>query len=186
MLIILFFLACIVGGFYNLFKGNFADAGVVFGFAAILFFYARWVVKEKEQTIEFLKWIKSKEEDLKKGWAFYRGQKIMLSTEVTQYLGCVSFIVMTSRFRSRYLIVGQGNAAEWFIFSGLTFFFGWWGFPWGLIFTPQALYRNLRGGHHQKVGALIANIDEELDKLTNKNRKKLSTILSEAKAEARA
>ena len=186
MLIILVVLACIVGFFWNLFHGNFADAGVLFALVAILVFFARWVGKEKERSVEFLTWIKEKQEDLKKGWGFYRGQKITLNTEVTQYLGCISFIIMTSRFRSRFLIVGNGNALEWCLFSGLTFWFGWWGFPWGFIFTPQALYRNLRGGYRQPVGTLLANIDAEIDKLTNKNRKKLSTILSEAKAEARA
>ncbi|MFO0946564.1 MAG: hypothetical protein U1D30_11535 [Planctomycetota bacterium] len=28
------------------------------------------------------------------------------------------------------------------MFSGL---FGWWGFPWGLVFTPLQIYRNVRG-----------------------------------------
>ena len=185
-MIILFFLLFLIGGVYNLFTGHFTDAGVCLLFCAILMFFARWVVKEKEQAVEFLNWIKANQEDLKKGWAYYHGQKIALATEVTQYLGCISFIVMTSRFRSRFLIVGQGNTGHWLIFSGLTFLFGWWGFPWGFIFTPQALYRNLRGGYRLPVGQLLANIDQEIDKLTNTKKKKLSTILSEAKAEARA
>src|SRR5258708_12491692 len=186
MLIILFFLACIAGGFYNLVKGNFVDAALALGFAAILFFFGRWVVKEKEQTVEFLNWIKSKQEDLNKGWAFYRGQKITLNTEVTQYQGCISFLLMTSRFRSRYLIAGHGNTGDWLIFTGLTFFFLSCGFPSGLLFPPQALYRNLRAGHCQPLGTLLTNIDAEIDQLTNTKRNQLSTILSEAKAEARA
>jgi hypothetical protein len=152
----------------------------------VVVFFARWVAKEKTQTIEFLNWIKSKQEDLKKGWAFYHGQKIMLNTEVTQYQGCVSFFLFTSRFRSRFLISGQGNAGEWLIFSAITLLFGWWGFPWGLIFIPQALYRNLRGGHRQTVAQLVINVEAEIDKLTKAKRNKLSTILKEAKAEARA
>jgi hypothetical protein len=185
-MIVLFFLLFLIGGIYQLFTGHFTDAALLLGFSAVLIFFARWVVREKEQAVEFLKWIQSKQEDLKKGWAFYRGQKITLKTEVTQYQGCISFVIMTSRFRSRYMVVGQSNAGTWLIFSGLTFFCGWWGLPWGFIFTPQALYRNLRGGYHQPVSALLANIDAEIDKLTNTKKKKLSTILSEAKAEARA
>ena len=186
MLIILFLVACVIGFFYNLFTGNLADAAALFVICGILIFFARWVAREKELAVEFLKWIKSKEEDLKKGWAYFGDQKITLKTEVTQYQGCISFVLMTSRFRSRYLIVGKGNASDWVIFSGLTFFFGWWGFPWGLIFTPQALYRNLRGGYSQPVNQLLAKVDEELEKLTNAKRNKHSTILKEAKAEARA
>ncbi len=183
---ILFFLLFFVVGVIKLFTGQFADAAIALGFCGVLVLFARWAAKEKEQEIEFLKWIKSKQDDLQKGWAFYRGQKIMLNTEVTQYLGCVSFFVMTSRLRSRFLFVGQGNAGTWLTFTAITFIFGWWGFPWGLIFTPQALYRNLRGGRRQPVSQLLSNVDAELDQLTNKKRNKLSTILSEAKAEARA
>ena len=64
--------------------------------------------------------------------------------------------------------------------------FGWWGFPWGLIFTPQALYRNLCGGYRQSVGVIMANIDAEIAKLAARRTHKLSEILSDAKAEARA
>jgi hypothetical protein len=28
----------------------------------------------------------------------------------------------------------------------LSLFLGWWGFPWGLIYTPMAIYTNLMGG----------------------------------------
>ena len=142
--------------------------------------------RKKSRRSRSSKWIKSKEEDLKKGWAYFRDQKITLKTEVTQYQGCISFVFMTSRLCSRYLIAGNGNAIDWLIFSALTFFFGWWGFPWGLIFTPQALYRNLRRGYSQPVNQLLAKVDEKLQKLTNAKRNKLSTILKEAKAEARA
>jgi hypothetical protein len=186
MLIIIFFLLFLVVGIVKLFTGQLADAAVALGFCAVLVFFVRWVAKEKKHSAEFLNWIKSSQEDLKRGWAYYLNQKITPNTEVTQYQGCVSFLLFTSRFRSRFLIVGQGNVGDWLIFSGLTFVFGWWGFPWGLIFTPQALYRNLRGGCRQSVGALMANIDAEIAKLTAKKTHKLSEIISDAKAEARA
>lgn len=185
-MLLLFFVLFLIAGFYHLFTGHFADAAVLLGLDAVLLFFARWVAKEKEQAVEFLNWIKSKQEDLKKGWAFFNGQKITLSTEVTQYQGCISFFIVTTRFRSHYMVAGRNNSATWLLFSGLTFAFGWWGVPWGLIFTPQALYRNLSGGHRQTVGQLLTNVDQELDKLTNTKRKSLSTILSEAKTEARA
>jgi hypothetical protein len=35
------------------------------------------------------------------------------------------------------------QAAKWSLFSGL---FGWWGFPWGPIYTLRALYVNGKGG----------------------------------------
>ena len=185
-MIVIFFLLFLVAGIVKLFTGQFLDATIALGSCAVLVFFARWVAKEKQQAIEFLNWIHSKQDDLNKGWAYYRNQKITLTTEVTQYQGCVSFFLFTSRFRPRFLIVGQGNTSDWLIFSALTFLLGWWGFPWGLIFTPQALYRNLRGGYRQDVRTILANVDAEIAKLTPKKRHKLSEIVSEAKAEARA
>ena len=39
------------------------------------------------------------------------------------------------------------QAAVWSTITGL---FGWWGFPWGLIYTPRALYDNAKGGKQDK------------------------------------
>jgi hypothetical protein len=185
MITLLIFLMCLIGGIYNLCIGQLADAAILLGFCGVFVLIARWIGGHKKQTAEFLNWIKSKQEDLKKGWAFYRGQKITLTTEVTQYLGCISLGIVTIRFRSRYLFVGQGNTGIWCLFTGITLWMGWWGIPWGFIFTPQALYRNCRSGYRQTVGQLLAQVDEELAEL-NKRPSKLSTILKEARAETHA
>jgi hypothetical protein len=29
---------------------------------------------------------------------------------------------------------------------GVSLVLGWWGLPWGLIWTPMAIYKNLTGG----------------------------------------
>ncbi len=36
------------------------------------------------------------------------------------------------------------HALGWGVFSLL---FGWWGFPWGLIYTPASLWKNASGGN---------------------------------------
>lgn len=186
MLLIIFFVLFLIVGIAKLFTGQFEDAAVALGFCAVLVVFAVWVAREKKKSLEFLNWIKAKQDDLKKGWAFYGNNKITLKTEVTQYQGCVSFFVFTSRFRSRFFIVGHGSVLEWLMFSGITFMFGWWGIPWGIIFTPQALYRNLRGGYRQSVSTILDNIDAEIVKAQGKKPYKLSEIFSQAKAEARA
>lgn len=35
----------------------------------------------------------------------------------------------------------------------VSLFFGWWGFPWGIVYTPLSLWHNTRGGsdHTQEV-----------------------------------
>jgi hypothetical protein len=37
----------------------------------------------------------------------------------------------------------------------VTVLLGWWGVPFGPVFTCVALYRNLRGGHEHTVGQLL-------------------------------
>jgi hypothetical protein len=64
------------------------------------------------------------------------------------YEYCVSLIVVTWRRQSRvYLLAanetGLRQAAPYLL---LTMFLGWWGLPWGLIYTPLALVTNLAGG----------------------------------------
>ena len=59
--------------------GQFADAAILLGFCAVLMFFANWVAKERWKAIEFLNWIKSKQEELKKGWAYYDNQNIKRS-----------------------------------------------------------------------------------------------------------
>ena len=61
---------------------------------------------------------------------------------------CVSILVMTFRRPSDiYLIRAEENAVvKGFPFSLLTFFLGWWGIPWGPIYSVQSLVTNFGGG----------------------------------------
>jgi hypothetical protein len=61
---------------------------------------------------------------------------------------CISFIFVTLR---RPTGIHELNPGEWGILRGLpytilSFFLGWWGIPWGFIYTPLVLWTNLSGG----------------------------------------
>ena len=71
-----------------------------------------------------------------------RGAKLV----VFEY--CVSILIMTFRRSTDVHLVRPGENAvlkglPWTLLSLLL---GWWGFPWGFIYTPAALARNLGGG----------------------------------------
>ena len=71
-----------------------------------------------------------------------RGAKFVLF----QY--CISVIVLTFRRPSDIYFLRQGENA---VVKGLPFTFlslvaGWWGIPWGPIYTVQSVYNNSRGG----------------------------------------
>src|SRR6267142_6041609 len=71
-----------------------------------------------------------------------RGAKFVLF----QY--CVSVIVLTFRRPSDIYFVRQGENAvvKGLPFTLLSLVAGWWGIPWGPIYTIQSIYNNLQGG----------------------------------------
>ncbi|WP_018343376.1 hypothetical protein [Cytophaga aurantiaca] len=71
-----------------------------------------------------------------------RGAKFV----VFQY--CFSIIVMTFKHSSDvYFIKAGESTTRHSIFHTLsTLVFGWWGIPWGPIYSIGALYTNLTGG----------------------------------------
>ena len=61
---------------------------------------------------------------------------------------CISILIMTFRRSSDIYFIrsGQSAFAKAWPFALISLFFGWWGFPWGLIWTPIALFQTLFGG----------------------------------------
>jgi hypothetical protein len=71
-----------------------------------------------------------------------RGAKFVLF----QY--CISVIPITFRRSSDIYFIPQGKNAvvEGLPFTLLSLVAGWWGIPWGPIYTIQSIYNNSRGG----------------------------------------
>lgn len=63
---------------------------------------------------------------------------------------CISLCVITFRRSSRVFYVRPGKSAfgSALPYSLLSLALGWWGFPFGLVFTPMALLTNLQGGRN--------------------------------------
>ena len=61
---------------------------------------------------------------------------------------CVSVLILTFRRGSDIYFIrpGESTIGRSLPFTLLSLFLGWWGFPWGLIYTPQALITNFGGG----------------------------------------
>ena len=63
------------------------------------------------------------------------------------YEYCVSIVIMTFRRPSDIYFIRAGErSVAGFGFTLLTLFLGWWGFPWGPIYTIGVLITNLSGG----------------------------------------
>ena len=65
---------------------------------------------------------------------------------VFQY--CISILVMTfKRGSDIYFIRAEESTTKYSIgFTVLTALVGWWGIPWGPIYTIGSLHTNLKGG----------------------------------------
>ena len=65
---------------------------------------------------------------------------------VYQYV--ISLVVVTFRRNSPLQLVPADSspAAKSLPWTLLTLLLGWWGIPFGFIWTPMALYKNLKGG----------------------------------------
>ena len=71
-----------------------------------------------------------------------RGAKFVLF----QY--CISVIILTFRRPSDiyFLRSGENPVVKGLPFTLLSLVTGWWGIPWGPIYTIQSVYNNSRGG----------------------------------------
>lgn len=64
------------------------------------------------------------------------------------HMYCVSILILTFKRSAplRLVRAGHSPAAAGWPYLLLTLVCGWWGFPWGPIYTIECLYRNLCGG----------------------------------------
>ena len=60
----------------------------------------------------------------------------------------LSLIVVTFRDVSDVYLIrsAESTVKKGFLFTAVSFFFGWWGIPWGRKYTLGALRTNLKGG----------------------------------------
>jgi hypothetical protein len=61
---------------------------------------------------------------------------------------CMSFVVVSLRSPSAvyFLRADERGLLRGLPFTIISLLFGWWGIPWGLVYTPLTLWTNLSGG----------------------------------------
>ena len=75
-------------------------------------------------------------------------EEISNGAKFVVYRYCVSIIVLTFKRSSDVYFIrpGQNRVVKGLEWTLLTFFFGWWGIPWGPIYSIGSLSTNLAGG----------------------------------------
>jgi hypothetical protein len=61
---------------------------------------------------------------------------------------CFSIVIMSFKRSSDIYFIksGEGAFGKSIPFLLISLFLGWWGIPWGIIYTIQCLIDNVRGG----------------------------------------
>lgn len=75
-------------------------------------------------------------------------QEIASGAKFVVYQYCISVLVMTFRRPSGIYFVRaeESRVMKGLGFTLLSLLLGWWGIPWGPIFTIQAVWTNFSGG----------------------------------------
>jgi hypothetical protein len=75
-------------------------------------------------------------------------EEVQRGARFVVYLYCVSAVLVTTKRSSsiHYIRPGEGSIMRGLGWSGLTLLLGWWGIPWGPIYTIQSLWVNFSGG----------------------------------------
>jgi hypothetical protein len=85
-------------------------------------------------------------EDIKSGGEL--GQELQQGGKFVIYQYCISILILTFRRSSNvHFIRHEENAViEGLPFTLLSLVLGWWGIPWGPIYTVQSIWVNFKGG----------------------------------------
>ena len=107
-----------------------------------------WFVRQfqhAQASARFRNWLKANAEKIRDNQVvFYRCKRITLKTVLVRHHLVCSAVFFTARMSTRWLVKGQEPRERHAWGASLyTFWNGWWGFPFGLIWTPVAIFKNV-------------------------------------------
>jgi len=82
------------------------------------------------------------------------------------YQYCVSILIVTFKRPSDIYFVRAGESAAWkgIGYTLISLIFGWWGIPFGIIYTIQSLVKNFSGGTDVTEAILSEAGHEEIER----------------------
>ena len=121
------------------------------GAAVFLFLFAK-ASRAQKGLSEFENWMREKAPEILTRGAKYNGVRINGDTELTRFELAVSIVILSFKIPSRYYIAGRDNVGFTKIaYTTASLLFGWWGIPWGPVYTVQAVTKNVSGGYKTTV-----------------------------------
>ena len=157
-------LVFLAGAAYNTFgpEPNPTEAigGVVI--AAILIALFVTTRYHENRAGDFDAWLTHNVHTIERGGALYRNEILITpATVLTRYQIAFSALIVSYKFPTRTYIVGhEGTGLIAALCTLASLIFGWWGIPWGPVYTVQVLTRNVRGGFKYTVGEKLATVPD--------------------------
>jgi hypothetical protein len=125
-------------------SGDVLVGGAVAVIAAGYFLFFRAQRKANE---DMLRELASRRGDLETmGVAHVTGHVINKDARLRRYTTTISFLLVSVRLQSRLFLPSERSAPMAIACTLGSLLFGWWGLPWGPIWTIQSIVSNLRGG----------------------------------------
>lgn len=123
------------------------------GVALVAFWFIRRNHREHE---EFFAFIAANEEAIRAGTARYQGEPLSYATRLRIYHMVLSFLFVSFRTQSQLIVHPSRRAMATRIgYDAVNLIFGWWGIPWGPIWTVRAILSNARGKDEMALGEII-------------------------------
>ncbi len=75
-------------------------------------------------------------------------QEIQQGGKFVMYQYCISLLIITFKRPTNIYFIRHDDSAvvKGLLFTLLSFLLGWWGIPWGPIYTIQSIWVNFKGG----------------------------------------
>lgn len=153
----------LAGAAYNVFgpEPNLTEAIGGSTIAAVLIALYFAVRYHEKQADEFQGWLTHNVNAIERGGALYRDVLVTPATVLTRYQVAMSFLIVTFKFPTRIYIVGHhATVAVAATCTLISLIFGWWGIPWGPIYTVQIVTRNVRGGFSETVAERLSAVPD--------------------------
>lgn len=97
--------------------------------------------------------------------------RVDTSLRMTVFPWVVSIVIMSYRRAEVGIFCSACRSSERWKYFGISALFGWWGIPWGLFWTLEALAQNASGGKQpqEQNAALLAVLGQEFFDKGNRN-----------------
>ncbi len=116
----------------------------------------------EKKARNFYNFIISKSAELKTGQECkFEGKIINKDTELRRYYWAMSYVFISFKGKTRFYIEKKSSLIKSLMFSFLTFISGWWGIPFGPIWTIEAIIKNFKGGDSFTVDNLLSLASDE-------------------------